>query len=140
MSVVTSSSEEVYGEFFFGTSLPLLGPLPRSPMRPSMSGGWSEVGLWREGSRRGSIAPGTEGTPEGPSSSILPNAFRAWWATAPPFRGGRVNRRSTRAGVSPGVRTRGGRPCDDVCVWGEKGCKSNNITISDLYRGNDVAM
>lgn len=78
VSVVTSSSEEVYGEFFFGTGLPLLGPLPRSPMGPSMRGGWSEVGLRREGSRCGSIAPGIEGTPEGPSSFALPNALRAW--------------------------------------------------------------
>ena len=125
-SAAMSSSDEVYGEIFFGTVLPLLGPLPLS---------WvpSKGGSWREGNRCGIIVPGMEDTPEAPGSSGGPNALRAWWATAPPFTGGREILLSTRAGVSPGVRMRGGRPymwgwcvgrwmvdvC--VCVGGERG-------------------
>ena len=35
VSAVMSSSDEVYGEVFFGTGLPLLGPLPLSSLVPS---------------------------------------------------------------------------------------------------------
>ena len=91
VSAVMSSSDEVYGEVFFGTGLPLLGPLPLSSLVPS-------GGSWREGNRCGIIVPGKWGTPEGPGSSVEPNALCAWWATATPFTGGREILLSSRAG------------------------------------------
>ena len=118
--LLTSSSEDVYGEAFFGRSFPLLGPLPfpARKMGGAPRDGRSVVGLRGRligGRLRGISAPGRGTPPVAPGCS--PRARRAWVdKVPPPFRGGRVVRLSTRDGVSPSCLVRGGSPCVCVCV------------------------
>lgn len=78
-SAAMSSSDDVYGDPFLGSTLPPNGPLPLSVARlPSVGpGGLGEVGRFKAGSRLGLIAPGIEGAPDWPELSSPRDILRA---------------------------------------------------------------
>lgn len=82
-SVATSSSDDVYGDPFLGSTLPPIGPLPLSIARlPNVvgPGGLGKIGLcgrFKAGSRLGLIAPGMEGAPDCPELSSPRDILRA---------------------------------------------------------------